>query len=157
MKKKLVLLIGMFVLVTGITAFAASSTTKTGRGFGYQIMTNVVSKLTGLSTDEVIKARESGKSFLDISKSKGVTEDAFKDEAYNQKVAAIDERVKDGYLSKEQGEALKSQIKERIANCTGNGQGNGMGMGRGNGRGMNGAGMGRNFGNGNCFMNQTSK
>lgn len=67
------------------------------------------------------------------------------------KKAVIDERVKSGVISQENGDALKKAIDERMALCTGTpganqerlGQKFGGGMGFGKGQGGRGMGQGQ--------------
>ncbi|MEZ0536403.1 hypothetical protein ACAG39_04015 [Caldicellulosiruptoraceae bacterium PP1] len=173
MKRKIALLITTLVLVANLAVFAATSTNNNttsttttrlnlARGYGAQFMASVVSKLTGLKTDEVLDLKAQGKTFYEIALSKGVTADKFKDTVYQEKSAYVDQKVKDGVITKEQADAIKAQMKSRIDNCNGqgytnrpqngygifgNGGGQNQGRGMGNGRGAaQGRGAGQGYG-----------
>lgn len=147
--KKVALILSILVLTLGITAFAAETSTNTnGRGYGSQIMTGVVSKLTGKSVDEINKERLDGKTFYQIATEK-VSPEEFKSAVINEKSSIIDERVQSGAITKEQGDLMKERINENVQNCDGQGQKGqgGMGFGRGQGRGQGMMSQGRGFGN----------
>lgn len=164
MKRKIALLITALILVANLVAFAATNNTDStntttskqylARGYGAQFMTSIVSKLTGLKTEDVLSLRAQGKTFYEIALSKGVTAEKFKDAVYQEKSAYIDQKVKECAITKEQADIIKSQLKSRIDNCNGQGyinrpqngygifgngscqnQGFGQGKGMGNGRG----------------------
>lgn len=177
MKRRIgfVVAVALLVLALNLVAFAATSVSNNSaqsatnttvlhmaRGYGAQFMASIVAKLTGLTVDEVIKLRSQGQTFYQIALSKGVTAEKFKDAVYQEKAALVDQKVKDGVITKEQAEAIKAQMKARIDSCNGQGYANrpqtgygifgggngqkqaiGQGKGIGNGRGM------RGFVNGN--------
>ncbi len=74
------------------------------------------------------------------------------EELLEQKIDSIHQMVSDGKITEEQGEAFKTLITERMANCTVPGENRGsnerLGIGFGKGRGN---GQGRGFGNGCGF------
>jgi len=171
MKRKIVFVVAvaLLVLALNLAAFAAKGVSYTdlqsanntsvlhmARGYGAQFMASVVSKLTGLTVDEVVYLRSQGQTFYQIALSKGVTVEKFKDAVYQQKAALVDQKVKNGIITKEQADAIKAQMKARIDSCNGQGYanrpqtgyglfggGNGQKQGIGQGRGM------RGFVNGN--------
>ncbi|ADQ03797.1 hypothetical protein Calow_0191 [Caldicellulosiruptor owensensis OL] len=167
MKRRIgfVVAVALLVLALNLAAFAATSVSNTSsasatnttalhmaRGYGAQFMASVVSKLTGLTVDDVLKLKSQGQTFYQIALSKGVTVEKFKDAVYQQKAALVDQKVKDGIITKEQADAIKTQMKARIDSCNGQGYANrpqtGCGIfGGGNGQ-KQGSGQGRGSGYG---------
>ncbi|MPN50750.1 hypothetical protein SDC9_198383 [bioreactor metagenome] len=75
-----------------------------------------------------------------------MTQDELKSSLLEERTKSIDDAVKKGTITKEEGETLKSKLNTNIQNCTGNfgeRQGVGQGKGRGQGRGMMGNGQSR--------------
>lgn len=138
------LIVSAFVLTiaTGIGAYIFNATMDnkvyaySGNGYnggnnmrqGMQDKANIL----GISTEELTRLRDSGKTMLEIAKDKGISEDTF-----HQKVqeAAVARWKTKGFTDQEIQERL-TQMKERQDNCDGTPKNNGM-MGRGQGRGMN--------------------
>lgn len=167
MKRRIgfVVAVALLVLALNLAAFAATSVSNNSaqsatnttvlhmaRGYGAQFMASIVAKLTGLTVDEVIKLRSQGQTFYQIALSKGVTAEKFKSAVYQEKAALVDQKVKDGVITKEQAEAIKAQMKARIDSCNGQGYANrlqtGYGLfGSGNGQ-KQGIGQGKGIGNG---------
>lgn len=87
----------------------------------------------------------------------GVSFEDAKLQMMDEKIAKIDEAVKNGTMTEEKANELKAQLKERTESCTtpgenrNNGEG-GMGLGLGKGNG-NGKGMGKGNGNGMRLRN----
>lgn len=126
----------VFALGTIGTAFAASIKTPA----------EIVSDLTGKTTDEVNSEKVAGKTYGSIAKDAGKL-DEFKKQALEQKKAYLDQRVKDGTLSKERADAIYDAMKESQSTCDGTGKAS-MGAGRGAGFGSGGCGMGNALGKG---------
>lgn len=135
MKKKNLAIVLTLVLSlgVGVTAYAnsnsnsttGSSITCSGYGLGritgmrgYDFMTNILKNKFGISDSDISTAKDSGKTMYDIAKDKGITEDQFKSAMVEEKTKAVDEAVKNGKLTKEQGEDIKANIKENSSNCT---------------------------------------
>ncbi|MDK2823450.1 MAG: hypothetical protein PWQ67_612 [Clostridia bacterium] len=144
MRKKSTIIITTFVLSLFMATVAFAAT--------YTHPSEMVANLTGKTQDEVFNLRSQGKTYGQIAQENGVLEQ-FKNNMLEYKKAIIDERVNQGLITKENGEAIKKALEERIAICNGTpdpnrmplGQqfGGGLGFGRGQGRGM---GMGRGMG-----------
>lgn len=133
-KKNLIIALTLVLsLGVGVTAYADSKTptttgsgvTCTGYGFGkitgmrgYDFMTNILKNKFGISDSDISTARDSGKTIYDIAKDKGITEDQFKSAMVEERTKAVDEAVKNGSIAEEQGENIKSNIKENSSNCT---------------------------------------
>lgn len=165
MKRGIALLIIALVLVVNSAVFAATTATTTNsspaittttlnmaRGYGAQFMASIVAKLTGLTVDEVVNLRSQGQTFYQIALSKGVTAEKFKEAVYQEKAALVDQKVKDGIITKEQADAIKAHMKSRIDSCNGQGYANkpqgGYGIfGGGNGQ-KQGIRQGKGIGNG---------
>lgn len=153
-KKVTAIVAAIFVLGTVGTAFAAT----------YKTPAEIVSGLTGKTTDEVNAERTAGKTYGTIANDAGKLEE-FKAQILEQKKAVLDERVKDGTLTQERADTIYNTLKSNQAVCdgtgkaglgagcgagygaggcgAGNGSGLGMGAGRGAGRGMMGRGFNR--------------
>lgn len=148
-----------------------------GRNFGGMALS--VAQYLGISQTDLITARQSGKSLVQIAEEKGVSQQQLVDYVVGQRSAQIDQLVKDGKLTQAQAELCKQYMTERVkANLNrtevgpnrsgtggralnaGNGAGAGVGVGAGAGRGLGrGAGQGRGAGygpgSGACLYNNT--
>lgn len=111
--------------------------------------------LTGKSTEDVNKQRSEGKTYGTIAKEAGKL-DEFKSQMLEQKKAILDQKVKDGTLTKQQADEIYNQIKTNQVTCDGTGNiaigkkfgaGFGQGKGKGNGAGSI-TGRGMKMGNG---------
>ncbi|MBI6875553.1 hypothetical protein [Clostridium aciditolerans] len=132
-KKNLIIALTLVLsLGVGVTAYAdsktptttSSSVTCSGYGFGkvagirgYDFMTNILKNKFGISDSDISNARNSGKTMYDIARDKGITEDQFKSAMVEERTKAVDEAVKNASITKEQGENIKSNIKENSSNC----------------------------------------
>ena len=155
--KKRNLILGLALTLTvglGITAYAATnpdSTLNKRLGLckitgvrGYESMTSVLKDKAGVTDADITNARNSGKTLYALAEEKGLSSDELKAALIEEKSKAIDEAVKAGSITAEQGASLKESLKTNIASCTGSfGQmrkgngGCGMGMGRnGGGKGL---------------------
>ena len=150
-KKSIIIALAMTLIIgTGATAYAASNSstlnnrtcTSMGSGMGIGRMTNfsgrdILDNLLeskGVTENEITTALNSGKSRYDLLKEKGVSDEDIKSYMLNEKTNGIDKAVSEGAITKEQGEEMKTNIKENSADCT-PGQGNGIMRGQGNGKG----------------------
>lgn len=149
-KKVTAIVAAILVLGTAGAAFAAT----------YKTPAEIVSGLTGKTTDEVNAERVAGKTYGTIANDAGKLEE-FKTQILEQKKALLDQRVKDGTLTQERADAIYNAIKANQAICDGTGNaglgagcgagfgaggcgiGNGSGLGRRAGRGMMGGGFNR--------------
>lgn len=118
-----------------------------GRAFGNMVVS--VAQFLGINQTDLIAARQSGKSMVQIADEKGVSEQQLIDYVVGQRSSQIDQLVKDGKITQAQADLHKQFMAERVKvnlNRTEVGMGGGMGKG-GRGAGM-GAGQGRGAGNG---------
>lgn len=131
--KKLVLSVAVVSVLSTSVVFAAVAT---------KTPADITSGLTGKTVEEVAKERTAGKTYGTIAKESGKL-DEFKTENLKQKKVVLDQRVKDGKLTKAEADKIYNSIKNNQATCDGtgkmNGEGLGQGMGKGSGQG-NGAG-----------------
>jgi hypothetical protein len=138
--KVTVIIAVIFALGTTGTVFAASTKSPA----------EIVSELTGKTTDEVNSERVAGKTYGTIANDAGKLEE-FKTQVLVQKRAYLDQRVKDGTLSQERADAIYDAIEEAQSLCDGTGgdsQGVGCGAGFGAGAGTGGCGVGASLGRG---------
>lgn len=151
------------VLMTGTVAFAASEGNETaskgdstsmnadcaGMGIrsatgkrGFEFVTDVLKNKFKVTDEEIQNGRSSGKTLNDVATDKGVTQEQLRDAMVEEKVKSIDEAIAEGKVSKEEGEALKTRIRENAQNCTGTpAQAGKRGKGAGSGCSMNCGGM----------------
>ena len=138
MKKTLAALVTVGILSIGVATFAATALSPA----------EIASKLTGKDLAVVQQERTAGKTYGTIAKDVGKL-DEFKKEMLENRKAAIDERVNNGQMTKEDAAKLLAAMEERMATCDGTGmaagglgQKFGAAFGQGGGRG-NGQGAGR--------------
>lgn len=134
---------------------------------------DIVAKLTGLSTDEVVAERQAGKTYAEIAASKNVSADAVVNEAVAARQAAVAAAVAAGTITQEQADAALAQMQDRMTdrlqstnvNCSGEGAGScgagnggmmrrGGGSCDGSGQRMGGQGMGGQACGGACAVTQ---
>lgn len=112
---------------------------------GYEIMEDVLSKRLQMSKEDIQKLKAEGKSYYEIAKEKGVTDEELRTLIKNERISIVDEAVKEGKITKEEGDKIKEKIENN--NCEpgkgmnkkgkGEGQGQGRGQGKGQGKGKN--------------------
>jgi polyhydroxyalkanoate synthesis regulator phasin len=167
MKKRKVIVALAITLAVGMgaTAYAQSSgeapvrVQRLGLGRitavrGYDYITNILKEKLNLSDAEISTALNSGKTLYDIAAEKGMAQEEVKTVLLEERSNAINEAVKKGTISKEEGENLKKNLSSNLENCQGSfaqrrglGQVKGMGRGQraGQERGMMGTGQGRGY------------
>ncbi|NCB47882.1 DUF2680 domain-containing protein [bacterium] len=146
--RKTLLLTGAIVLLVGamsVTAFASSN---------YNSPAEAAAGVTGKTVEEVIAERqETGKTYGVIANEAGKLEE-FKSEILEMKKDAIEQKVADGTLTREQADEIINAIEENSANCDGTGsarigQKYNAGFGTGSENCTNGNCTGNNKGSGN--------
>jgi len=86
-----------------------------GGGFGGGMVANeAVTKLLGMTAEQIQDARQAGKSLVQIATEKGVTEAALVNAIYTVRQAQIEEQVSAGKLTREQADAALTQIQARV-------------------------------------------
>jgi len=109
----------------------------------------IVSRLTGISVQDLVKEMAAGKTYGTITKENGVL-DEFKAGMLENKKAILDQQVQSGRLTQEQADQIYNNMVNNQAACNGTGSGkaqlgrnSGAGFGQGNRSGLgNGAGQG---------------
>ena len=121
---------------------------------------DAVLKKLGLTTDQVLKERQAGKSLAQIAQERGVDRATLVATILDAHQTFLAERVKAGALTQTQADAMQAQMKDRVSwmvdqtgfgpGMMGAGRGGMMGGGFGGMMGRGGAGgmMGRGFGPG---------
>jgi len=114
-----------------------------GRNFGS--MAAPVAQFLGIDQTELVAARRSGKSMVQIASEKGISEQQLVDFVVGQRSAQIDQMVADGKITQAQADLHKQYMAEQVKTNlnrtdvgpkhTGNGMGKGFGRGAGNGPG----------------------
>jgi hypothetical protein len=141
-KRYLAILTAVGVIVSAGAVFAASPA-------------EIISKLTGKTSEELAEMRASGKTYGTIAKEAGKLEE-FKAEMTVEKKAILEQRVKDGKLTQEKANEIVKALEENQASCDGTATGSakigqklgaGFGMGSGSGLGQE-QGRGQKQGNG---------
>ena len=128
--------------VTGLSDDKISELRTQRIGYGQLIPASVLAKSLKMDIEDVIALRQAGKSYYQIAVDKGIKADDYKNDLLEAKNSFVDEQVKAGSLTAEQGKLVKERMSTNIENC--NGQTPGLGRVNG-GTGM---GLGGNMGNG---------
>lgn len=165
-KKNLIIALTMAISVgLGATAYASTGSTNVTNGTngihqrdglgrvtgtrGYDYVESILKSKLGMTDKEITDGLNSGKTMYDLAKEKGMTEDQFKAELLEERNKAVDRAVKDGEITKEEGDSIKATLKNNLQNCTGV-----PGERMGNGKRGTGHMMGNGTrGNDNCYIN----
>lgn len=73
-----------------------------------------VYKLTGLNKQEIIARRLAGKSFVEIAKTKNISEDQLLEAVIKDHTAKIDQKVQDGMMTEKMAEQCKAHFEAKI-------------------------------------------
>jgi hypothetical protein len=92
---------------------AGGSQAGSGIGFGYQTMTEALTKLLGMTADQIHTERLAGKSLVQIAQSKGKSEADVIAALMTARRAALDARVKAGTLTQAQADAAYNLMEQR--------------------------------------------
>lgn len=114
-------LIGLFVVGTAF-AQAPTPTTPTvpqtpwgyawGRMWGgATVVSDAVTKLLGMTSEQIYTERAAGKTLVDIAKEKGVTDQQLLDAMLAGQKQVIDQAVKDGNLTQAQADWMLERMK----------------------------------------------
>ena len=115
----------------------------TGRGFGYTTMNDALSKLLGMTAEQIHTERLAGKSLVQIALSKGKIESDVVNALLSARKEALDARVKAGAITQAQADSAYKLMQERIKSSVNRTQvgpnppadGQRMGLGQGAGQG----------------------
>jgi len=88
--------------------------TQMGRGMGY---IEELAGFIGISKEDLLAARRSGKSMVQIAGEKGITEQQLVDHMMVKFSSKIDQKAADGKITAEQEEQLKQSMAELIKAC----------------------------------------
>ncbi|MBU5483594.1 hypothetical protein KQI86_04580 [Clostridium sp. MSJ-11] len=107
-------------------------------GFGgYDMMTSILRDKLNMSDKEIEDALNSGKHMWEIAEEKGMSNEDFKNAMVEGRTKAIDEAIKNGTITKEEGERFKEDFDNYIDDCLDESPGSENGfhgmMGRGRG------------------------
>lgn len=139
--KKITVLAVLLVLIMGTISFAAE------KEYSYRTNVEILSEMTGKTVEDLREeCAESGKNIWAVAEEEGILEE-FKEEILETKKQAIENKVKTGSITEEQGNRIIENFKLKQNNCTGLG-GNGFGMGM-----RNGNGNGQKLQDGSCLNN----
>ncbi len=134
--------------VTGLSDAEITELQSQRIGFGQLIPASVLAKRLDMDIKDVLALRQSGKSYYQIALDKGVSAEDYKNDLLDKRNDYIDEQVKAGIITADQGKLVKERMSTNIESCNGQTPGFGrMNGGCGNGFGSGGAGMG-GFGGG---------
>lgn len=85
-----------------------------GAGMMQGAVAEAVYKVTGLDKQQIVTQRQAGKSFVEIAKAKGITEDKLLEEVKKVHQAFIDQGVADGVMTKEMAEYCTKNFEANI-------------------------------------------
>ena len=137
-------LLGLFVVGTVFAQGPTPATPQTPWGGawggvcrGAGVVSDAITKLLGMTQDQIYAERAEGKTLFDIAKEKGVTDQQLIDAMLASRQEAIDQAVKDGQITQEQADWMIAKMKAmapfELTSPLAPGAGRG-GMGRGHGR-----------------------
>jgi hypothetical protein len=138
--------------VTGLSDDAISELRTQRIGYGQLIPASVLASALDMNIEDVLALRQAGKSYYQIAADKGIDAEDFKNDLLEKKNVFVDEQIKAGNLTSEQGKLVKERMSTNIENCNGQTPGlgrinGGCGIGAGfNNTGMGGFSKGRGFG-----------
>ncbi|MGE5677623.1 MAG: hypothetical protein ACM3ZR_06145 [Pseudomonadota bacterium] len=143
--------------VTGLSDAKIAELRDQRVGYGQLFPAAVLSKALKMDIEDVIALRQAGKTYYQIAEEKGIKAEEYKNDLLDMKNAYVDEQVKAGNLTSEQGKLVKDRYSANIAACDGQtlgagrlnggcGLGASCGMGNGGSRGFGRMGNGNGFG-----------
>ncbi|WP_227766439.1 DUF2680 domain-containing protein [Zhaonella formicivorans] len=117
-KQGVMLLLTTALLISTVPAFAAESTTNRGAGVAigrmYGSMRTVIADLLGMSESDLIAARQSGQSMVDIAKEKGIEKEQLIDKVVSTRKDTLQQLVADGKITQEQANYCLQNLETRI-------------------------------------------
>ncbi|KUO69731.1 MAG: hypothetical protein APF77_09015 [Clostridia bacterium BRH_c25] len=132
--------------VTGLSDAEITELRTQRIGYGQLIPASILAGRLGMDIKDVIALRQSGKSYYQIAVDKDINVEDYKNDLLDKRNTYIDEQVKAGTITADQGELIKERMSTNIENCDGQTPGAGrINGGCGFGRDMSG-GFGRGFG-----------
>lgn len=140
--------------VTGLSDDEIAELWTQGIGYGQLLPASALAERLDMDIEDLIALRKAGNSYYQIAEDKGVSNEDYKSDLLKKKNAYVDEQVKAGIITEEQGKLIKERMNGNIENCNGLTPGSGratggcgVGIGSGIGRPgmMGGLGRGRGF------------
>jgi len=105
---------------------------------GASVVSDAISKLLGMTPEQIYAERQAGKTLSDLAKAKGISDQQLIDAITAGRQEVIDQAVKDGRITQAQADWLLSKMKAMapfmLTNPFGPGGAGGMGMRGGHGR-----------------------
>jgi len=130
--------------VTGLSDTKISELRTQRIGYGQLIPASVLANMLDMNIEDIVAQRQAGKTYYQIAVDKGVKIEDYKNALLEKKNAYVDEQVKAGNITEDQGKLVKERMNSNVENCNGEASGSGkMNGGCGIGRGAGSAGMGR--------------
>jgi len=126
--KKVIVAVAIGALIIGaVASYATSASTQGGRGqglnsrseprSGYTQMLEARAQILGVTTEELQKELDAGKSFGDIAKEKGLTSEELHQKMLAAKKTHLENLVKAGILTQEQLETQVQLMEQHYADC----------------------------------------
>jgi len=129
--------LGIFALTlmlgVGVSSVMAADTSSSSAPFisrcgqsiqkGYGVMSDAVTKLLGMSQEQIQTEREAGKSIVEIAQEKNINEQALIGGMLEARKQNLQEAVTDGYLTQDQADERLEWMNERIKGQAENGGG----------------------------------
>jgi len=128
MNKKISIGLGIFALTlmlgVGVSSVMAADTSSSsgtlisrcGQSIQkrYGMMSDTITKLLGMSQEEIQAERDTGKKLTEIAQEKNVSEETLIDSMSAVRKQNLDEAVKNGYMTQEQADERMEWMKEKI-------------------------------------------
>jgi hypothetical protein len=129
MVKKLGMVVGMLAVVSVLGLFAVGTAsaqgpaptppTPWGRAWGgvtngYSVMSDAITKLLGMTWQQIYDARVSGKTLSDIAKSKGISDQKLIDAMLAGQKSVIDQALKDNRITQAQADWMLARMKATL-------------------------------------------
>ena len=126
MNKKILIGLSIFAVLAsiGVSSVMAADTSSSSTPFisrcgqsiqkGYGMMSDAITKLLGMSQDQIQAERVAGKSIVEIAQEKNVSEQALIDSMSASRKQNLDEAVKNGYMTQAQADERLEWMKEKV-------------------------------------------
>jgi hypothetical protein len=137
MNKKISIGLGVFALTlmlcVGVSSVMAADTSSSSAPFisrcgqsiqkGYGMMSDTITKLLGMSQEQIQTEREAGKSIVEIAQEKNINEQTLIGSMLEARKQNLQEAVSNGYLTQKQADERLEWMNERIKGQAENGGG----------------------------------
>ena len=137
MNKKITIGLGILaltlMLAIGVSSVMAADNSSNSAPFisrcgqsiqkGYGMMSDAITKLLGISQEQIQAEREAGKSIVEIAQEKNINEQTLIGSMLEARKQNLQEAVSNGYLTQEQADERLEWMKERIEKQAVNGGG----------------------------------